>query len=163
MKYSIFHTSRAGSTLLACYLSRSLPTLTEPKWSHDIIEKDTIEDKLKLVKDNHKDGMLVKYSSLCCDIAPHIEGKKVFIFRNILDHLIKVEGDKEEGHLYLKRLGNILECTNTMWIPYNNFIEQKQKTVERVCNFFEIEYKPVEIGFHVKNQGFNHRDEPIEI
>lgn len=164
MKYSIFHTSHCGSTLLACMLSNSVDTITEPKWSHDIRELPDMNDKIKVVNQNHKDNLLVKYSSLCTDIAPNLEGKKVFLFRNILDHLIKLQKGKEEAKFWLHRWHNLLDSSDVLFISFEHFMNDKHKACEQICNHFEIKYNQVKnIDFHVKQAGYNHNDTPIKI
>lgn len=165
MKYSIFHTSHCGSTLLACMLSNSIDTITEPKWSHDIRELSDMNDKIKVVNENHKDNLLVKYSSLCTDIAPNVEGKKVFLFRNILDHLSYLKADKQEAKFWLYRWNNLLESKDVIFLSYDQFMYDKEKACEEACKHFGIEYKPLnkKIDFHVKEKGYNHNDTPIKI
>jgi len=163
--YSIFHTSHCGSTLLACLLSKSIPTLTEPSWSHDIRFVESIEDKLKLVEANHKQNILVKYSSLVCDIAPHIEGKKVFLYRDYQDHINKLQPiDKEQESLFwCFRFANLIKAKDVLFIESNYFLNNQQQVVKEVCDWFDIEYIPIEINFHVKQTGYNHKNEPIKI
>ena len=164
MKYSIFHTSHCGSTLLACMLSNSIDTVTEPRWSHDIRQLPDMNDKMKVVNENHKDNLLVKYSSLCTDIAPNIEGKKIFLFRNILDHLIKLQKGKEEAKFWLHRWNNLLNSSDVLFMSFEHFMNDKHKACEQICNHFGIEYKPTkEIDFHVKDKGYNHNNEPIRL
>jgi len=164
MKYSIFHTSHCGSTLLACMLSSSVDTITEPKWSHDIVSTNDMTKKIQLIKDNHKDHLLVKYSSLCTEVAPNIDGKKVFLFRNILDHLNKLQGNIQEAKFWLYRWNNLLESSDVLCISFEQFMEDKHKACKEICKHFEIEYKPVkDIDFHVKQAGYNHNDNPIRI
>lgn len=166
--YSIFHTSHCGSTLLACLLSKSVPTLTEPSWSHDIRFVDSLEDKVKLVEANHKQNILVKYPSLVCDIAPHITGKKVFLYKNFEDHLCKMRAvhqglDEEHAMFWCFRFANLIKAKDVLFIECNYFLNNQQQVAKEVCNWFGIDYVPVEIDFHVKDAGYNHRDEPIEI
>ena len=81
MKYSIFHTSQCGSTLLATLLKEKKITYSEPPWSCRI-------DMLNIL--SAEDETIVKYpsfASLVCRILP---GKKVFIFRGLNDHLEKI-------------------------------------------------------------------------
>jgi len=145
-------------------LSRSIDTVTEPKWSHDIRHTDDLETKLKLVQENHKENLLVKYSSLCTEVAPHILGKKVFLFRDIIDHLQKIKGSKDEAKFWLYRWNNLLESSDVFFLQANQFFTDKHKACEDVCNHFNIEYKPVqEIDFHVKQAGYNHNETPIRL
>jgi hypothetical protein len=142
-----------------------VPTLTEPSWSHSIRFIDNIDDKLKLVKENHKDNILVKYSSLVCDIAPHIKGKKVFLYRDYQDHINKLHPlDKEQESLFwCFRFANLIKSKDVLFIECNYFLNNQQQVAKEVCNWFDIEYIPIEIDFHVKGAGFNHRDQPIKI
>jgi hypothetical protein len=166
--YSIFHTSHCGSTLLACLLSKSVATLTEPKWSHDIRFVEGLEDKVKLVKNNHKENTLVKYPSLVCEIAPFIDGKKVFLYKNFEDHLCKMravhgKSDKDHAMFWCFRFANLIKAKDVLFIECNYFLNNQQQVAKEVCNWFGIDYVPVEINFHVKQAGYNHRDEPIKI
>ena len=170
MKYSIFHTSHCGSTLLACMLSNSIDTVTEPKWTHDIRKESSIDNKMKLVTDNHKDNLLVKYPSLVTEVAPNVEGKKVFLFRNIIDHLQYLEknteepGDINEAKFWLFRWQNLLESKDVLFMQHEQFINNKEQACKEICKHFDIEYKPAKtIDFHVKEAGYNHNDEPIRL
>ena len=145
-------------------LSSSVDTVTEPKWSHEIRFTNDMAKKIQLIKDNHKDNLLVKYSSLCTEIAPNIDGKKVFLFRNILDHLNKLQGDTQEAKFWLYRWTNLLDSSDVLFMSFEQFMEDKHKACELACNHFEIEYKPVkDIDFHVKQAGYNHNDTPIRL
>lgn len=145
-------------------LSSSVDTITEPKWSHEIRFTNNMAKKIQLIKENHKDNLLVKYSSLCTEVAPNIDGKKVFLFRNILDHLNKLQGNTQEAKFWLYRWNNLLESSDVLFMSFEQFMEDKHKACEDVCNHFNIEYKPVqEIDFHVKHVGYNHNDNPIKI
>ena len=163
--FSIFHTSYCGSTLLACLLSKSAPTLTEPDWSHEIRFVENMQDKLNLVNNNYQNNTIVKYSSLVCEIAPNISGKKVFLYRNFQDHLNKLNplNPKEEALFWCKRFAHLSMADNVLFLETNYFLNNQQKAAQEVCNYFEIEYKPVYINFHVKEAGYNHRNEPIII
>lgn len=166
--YSIFHTSHCGSTLLSCLLSKSIPTLTEPKWSHEIKVIDNIKNKLKLVKNNHKQNILVKYPSFVCEIAPFVDGKKVFLYKNFEDHLCKMravhEGnDKDHAMFWCFRFANLIKSKDVLFLESNYFLSNQQEAAKKVCDWFGIDYVPVEIDFHVKQAGYNHKDEPIEI
>jgi hypothetical protein len=169
--YSIFHTSFCGSTLLACHLSKSIPTLTEPSWSHKAREIGDLWEKVDFVKNNHPKNTLVKYSSLMCDVIPHIEGKKVFLYNNFEDHLRKLStviSAKDlnmhyEGMEWAKRFTWATIANDVMYVQSKFLLEDTHDACQEICNHFEIEYKPVEIDFHVKKAGYNHRDEPIKI
>lgn len=98
MNYSIFHTSHCGSTLLATLLSQSLPTVTEPHWSHQIRDHKSKEDIQKHIESNLVDGQLTKYSSAYVHVAPLVSGKKVFLYRKLNHHLQKMASNSEYLH-----------------------------------------------------------------
>ena len=79
MKYSIFHTSHCGSTLLASLLSQVVTTYTEPEWTHSAV-KDCLT---KLPTHLHADETLVKYPSIFCPHILKVPGKKVFLFPGV--------------------------------------------------------------------------------
>lgn len=163
--YSIFHTSHCGSTLLACLLSKSVPTVTEPKWSHEIRMTDSLETKVALHSSNHTDGLLVKYSSLVCEIAPHVKGKKVFLYRNFQDHIEKLNpvDTQAEAMLWCFRFSNLAKANDVMYIESHYFLNNQQEVAKAVCEWFGVTYTPVEIDYHVKQAGLNHRDTPIQL
>lgn len=88
-KFSIFHTSHCGSTLLASLVSKSIDTYTEPKWSHSIWKEKTDSDTEKYILENHPDNTLVKYSSVYCYASPHLPDRKVFLYRKLKHHMQK--------------------------------------------------------------------------
>lgn len=161
MKYSIFHTSRCGSTLLACLLSKSIPTLAEPSWSCNPIE-DIYPNK------NHTDGHLVKYPSKAYQIIPHINSKIVFLYRNFDDHLKKLESVKEinrqeEAFLWSSRFFYATQASDIIFVESNYFLNNQKETCQLICDYFGIKYNPIEINFHVKDAGFNGKDDLIQI
>ena len=107
MNYSIFHTSHCGSTLLAALLSQSLPTITEPRWSHQIKNHKSKEDIKKHIESNLIDGQLTKYSSAYTHVAPLVSGKKVFVYRKLNHHLQKMVSNPEYLH---NNLNYIEDC-----------------------------------------------------
>ena len=169
MKYSIFHTSHCGSTLLACLLSKSIPTLTEPDWVHKALDIHNIEEKAKSINNHHKDNTLVKYSSLICDVMPDVSGKKVFLYNNFEDHLRKLAEKpnfniQKEAIFWSQRFLMATVSQDVLYIQANYFLNNKEEALNRVCDHFGIEYKPTkDIDFHVKAAGFNHRNKPIKL
>lgn len=172
MKYYIFHTSNCGSTLLACMLSKSIPTLTEPKWSHELREKNDIFDQLNSIQKNHNDNTLVKYSSLICEIMPNVDGKKVFLYNNFEDHLKKLQSITPPDHFnmrleaveWTKRFTWACISNDVLYMQSNYFLNNRHDACKLVCDHFGIDYVPTkEIDFHVKDAGYNHQDFPIEI
>lgn len=89
-QYSIFHTSHCGSTLLASMLSKSIPTITEPSWSHRIHKQPGKTNTINFLSSNLVDNTLVKYSSMYCYVAPLVDGKKIYLYRTLQSHLEKM-------------------------------------------------------------------------
>jgi len=161
MKYSIFHTSRCGSTLLACLLSKSIPTLAEPSWSCQPINKINFDS-------NHLDEHLVKYPSKAYQLIPNINSKIIFLYRNFDDHLNKLESVKEvnrqeEAFLWSSRFFYATQASDIIFIESNYFLNNQKETCQLICDYFGIEYKPIEIDFHVKDAGFLGKDNIIQI
>ena len=169
MKYSIFHTSHCGSTLLACLLSKSMPTLTEPDWVHKALHIHNIEEKIKFINNRHKENTLVKYTSLICDVMPEVKGKKVFLYRNFEDHLRKLAEKpnfniQKEAIFWSQRFLMATASQDVLYLQTDYFLNNKEEAVKLVCDHFGIEYKPTKnIDFHVKEAGFNHRNKPIKL
>ena len=166
--YSIFHTSFCGSTLLACLLSKSVPTITEPSWAHEIVLGSDLEKKLKIVDEKHYQGLLVKYQSRAYEIIPQFPGKSIFLYRNLKDHINKLKSVREidehyEIELYAARMYYASKSNNILYIETDELLNNRDMTVKTVCDYFEIEHKPVFIDFHVKSAGFNTNDNPINI
>ena len=101
MKYSIFHTSNCGSTLLATLLRNSVKTYSEPTWIDKIyLQKpdeflkkynyDKWDDTVKRKKLSHEDNTLVKYPSYASFLSNVVSGKKIFLYRNLRDHMEKI-------------------------------------------------------------------------
>jgi hypothetical protein len=172
--HSIFHTSHCGSTLLACMLSNSIPTITEPSWSHEARNINDLWEKVDFVKQHHPKNTVVKYSSLICDVAPHIEGKKVFLYRNFEDHvkkLVDVNKDNQyfniayEGMFWAQRFLWLSLSNDVLYVQTDYFLKNRHEATELVCNHLGIKYIPVDLpeDFNAKEKGFNHNDHPIKI
>lgn len=169
--FSIFHTSSCGSTLLTCLLSKSIKSYSEPDWISEIFTYgEDLNKKLDRIKDCHKSNTLVKYSSMVCEVAPHIEGKKIFLYRNLDDHIKKrqecgciVGSVSYEAKLWHKRFGYILDSSDVLFIEANYFFNNQQEVAKKACDHFGIEYIPIEIDFHVKKAGYHHTNTPINI
>lgn len=188
MKYSIFHTSHCGSTLLASLLSKSIPTLTEPSWSHELKNK---ENPIEHIEKNHLDGQLIKYSSVYCYLMPQTEGKKVFLYRPLISHLNKLKNSQEitfhlnvmtpnfhhktkswdmgatettiQTLLWMDRCFWTIDSKDVLLVNAQDLFDDPQKVARKVCRFFEIEYVPVEINYQVKLANLNHSNEPINV
>jgi hypothetical protein len=176
MKYFLFHTSLCGSTLLACHLSKSIPTLSEPDWGREALEIDDLWEKVDFVKKHHPNNHLVKYTSYLVDVMPHIKEenqKKVFLYRDFEDHhkklmeknnhLLEYGDEMYELLKWSQRFSWAIISNNTLYVNSKAFLEDPKKYAELICNSFEIEYKPVDIDFHVKRAGYLHSNTPIKI
>ena len=114
MKYSIFHTSNCGSTLLATLLRNSIETYSEPTWIDKIYLQKTDEflreynyekwdDIVKRKKLFHKDNTLVKYPSYASFLSNVILGKKIFLYRDLRDHMEKITS-QDKGNTLFRRI-----------------------------------------------------------
>jgi len=190
-KFSIFHTSLCGSTLLATMLSKSITTYSEPSWSHEITLKHKFKDAENFILDNHLDNTLVKYSSVYCYASSLLPYKKVFLYRKLKHHLqksleynnstVKFNLDvmmsrlhtnskktpllgsplQISARLWVDRLMWMKEASDVLWIDCDNFFDNTKDTAENVCNHFSIRYNVLDVPFHTKKSGFNHTDSPI--
>jgi hypothetical protein len=188
MKYSIFHTSHCGSTLLSSLLSKSIPTLTEPSWSHKLKDK---QDSISYINENHLSGQLVKYSSVYCYLMPQVEGKKVFLYRPLVSHIKKLKNSLDtpfhlsamipnlhnktkswdmgttettiQTLLWMDRCFWAIDSKDVLLVNADELFDDQQKVAKKVCRFFEIEYTPIEINYQVKLANLNHSNEPINI
>ena len=170
MKYSIFHTSHSGSTLLSCLLSKSIPTLTEPDWQNKAISIDDPNKKIKFINGRHKEGTLVKYTSRICEIMPSINGKKIFLYRNFEDHLRKLSEKnnfyvKEEAMRWAYMFFHAASANDVLYMQTDYFLKNRQEAVKLVCIHFGIEYIPVDLpdDFDAKKNGYNHTNKPIKL
>jgi hypothetical protein len=153
MNYHIFHTSHCASTLLAALLSESLPVLTEPDWSHKIHEHNNIDEVYRQLKD----GELIKYSSVYCYLAPHIQDKKVFLYRKLGAHLEKMStrieylidnlehANKIMGHnrhpriTYFNQIDYIMNHA-VLWVERYFWMKECNRTAWVETNYF-LQYK----------------------
>ena len=114
MKYSIFHTSNCGSTLLATLLRNSIETYSEPTWidkiylqkTDDFLKEynyDKWDDIVKIKKVSHKDNTLVKYPSYASFLSNVVSGKKIFLYRDLRDHMEKITS-QDKGNTLFRRI-----------------------------------------------------------
>lgn len=199
MKRSIFHTSFCGSSLMACMISKSLETYSEPDWLYNL-EYLELEDTKHYCNKFYKDNSIIKYPSFYTYLSALVKDKQVFLYRNLRKHLSKMEEasavfDCLRGHnvtirclhpslekinkaniLSLKKAKDVIIFNwlniflymktnkDVLFIECDSFLDSKQKTMQRVADHFEIDYKPVEINFDVKACGFhNHSNDPINL
>jgi len=184
LKYSIFHTSHCGSTLLATLLKDSLDTYCEPHWT-------AYQDcRYFMMAKNHTLVKYPSYSSMACRILP---GKKIFIYRRLKDHLQKITSSKkliekniDEYFPFCKNKRNLfpdltfdndLKKIAFVWIHRyldayysqdvlkinaNDLFLNPKKTVNKVTNFFGVErVKNFDhLNFYVKKD-FNSKNEKL--
>ena len=158
MKCSIFHTSHCGSTLLVKLLSPKIESYSEPNWTHEPIQNNSFmlhSDTL------HKERTLVKYPSGVCPMVSQVSGKKVFLYRNLKEHLFKFRsvGDyqfsyyldfflkqrhpaiadmpidsKLQKHLFLwaNRVLWVQEEKEVLWIKSRDFFAHKEEELKKI-------------------------------
>ena len=186
MRYSIFHTSQCGSTLLATLLKEKRRTYSEPPWACRVDMKNIF---------SAEDETIVKYpsfSSLACRV---FRGKKIFIFRRLQDHLEKIisKPSAMKNHLsfhypFFKNIRNLfpkLDADNDLkklafvwshiyldafysqeviFIDANDFFLEPIVTLQRITDFFD--FSPVEdlepLEFYVKND-FNYKNNNLSV
>jgi len=190
VKYSIFHTSHCGSTLLSALLSKSIEVYTEPNWAHELY---TQENKLNFVDIHHKENTLVKHSSVMCSLLPKVSGKKIFIYNKLYHHLIK-HGNNQKGlefhravmlndlhdkskrqaypegqivaekaYLWADRMFHAFDAQDTIFIDCEDLFKNETYVLEKICAFLNIEYIPTHLDFHVKIAGLLHRDDSVDV
>ena len=161
---ALFHTSFCGSTLLASILSEVSPVLTEPSWTHDTIT----EKSCKIDFSKQKTKEIIKYPSALCHGIPYYNGKVVFIYRSLVEHILylkyirktivnyeyydyfqltkhpKLVGEKFETpveksiFLWLNRIMWSLEKSDVFYIHSEYFFKNKEKSTKEVCDFFDL-------------------------
>jgi hypothetical protein len=169
LKYYIFHTLDSKALKLACLLSKSIPTLTEPSWSIEALEIQDLWERVDFVSKNHTEDILVKYPAETCNVMPHVEGKKVFIYQDFKEHIniqMQVSPENHSTHHALKWAQRFTWATITkdiLFINTKDFLKNEKKVLKQICKFFGVKYKPVEIMFNLKKAGYNNQDTPIKI
>lgn len=95
----IYHTSHCGSTLLAALLSTvNQETYAEPSYLHDVIKQR--QHSLNLKEIEHL-PVIVKIPSGLCHTAAQNCAKKVFLYRPLGEHLVKVYNSNILNETYL--------------------------------------------------------------
>lgn len=82
----IYHTSHCGSTLLISILKESSSVYSEPFWTHQVIKHNS--NFFQFI-DNYDDD-IIKLPSGLCHFAHQINGKKIFLYRKLKQHLFKI-------------------------------------------------------------------------
>ncbi len=186
--HQIYHTSHCGSTLMSTLLRFSSEVYSEPPWLHSILtEEDSKKEFYKIL--NERSDCIIKFPSIYCSFSNFYRGKKVFLYRNLTHHLIKIlslekkriekivsqvdfygnkclhplvkehslESDiKKITAMWMSRILYLMEVEDVLWIKSNDFFTNKRKTLDSVCEHFNIpkvedfsisEYYVKEIGF----------------
>jgi len=161
----IYHTSHCGSTLLVSLLKDVIETYSEPFWSHQVIRHNiNFFDNIQ----QYQNG-IIKLPSGLCHFACQTEGKKIFLYRQLKQHLYKIlfkkriyyvdyyysyfrrnihsslrtiefdTIDKMNIFLWANRIMWISECPDISWINANEFLSNKKQTLDFVCDYFEVE------------------------
>jgi len=182
----IYHTSHCGSTLLISLLKENIKAYSEPRWTHQVIAG---KDNFFASINQYNDG-IIKLPSGLCHFSSKIKGKKIFLYRKLKQHLFKILSnyrteyidyyysyfsnnihpslkgikfdtiEKQNIFLWVNRIMWIFECENITWIESNQFLLNKQKTLDFICNYLEIDpINNIQIStIHVKSIGMNHND-----
>ena len=96
--YQIYHTSHCGSTLLTSMLSSAIPSYSEPSWCHQLIRGEDISFCQQIEK---YENSLIKLPSGLCHFAHEMEDKKIFLYRNLKNHLFKLLTVDQNKNNYL--------------------------------------------------------------
>lgn len=103
MRYSIFHTSHCGSTLLITLLKNHKKTYAEPPWSGQVDMRDIF---------SAEDNTIVKYPSGASVASRLLPGKKVFLYRRLRDHLEKISSNHLSMQKHLRRYDRLKGVRN---------------------------------------------------
>lgn len=184
----IYHTSHSGSTLLISLLKESTKAYSEPNWTHQIIKNNF--DSIFFESMSQYDSGTIKLPSGLCHFAYRTSGKKIFLYRQLKQHLFKIlferrveyidyyysyfrknihpslkniefdSIDKMNIFLWANRIMWILECQDILWINTNSFLENKKKSLDYICDHFQIS-KINDLSLssvHAKSIGMNHQE-----
>ena len=127
----IYHTSHCGSTLLATLLSEVIPSYSEPSWCHKIIAGENIDFNEEIQK--YKNS-IIKVPSGLCHYAHQIEDKKIFLYRNLKNHLFKLLTLDEDRHDYLNYYYEYFQKNIHPKLKKVNFDNDGKKHVFLWCN-----------------------------
>ena len=98
--YQIHHTSHCGSTLLVSMLSNSISCYSEPSWCHKFFAGEELDffEELK----NYQNS-LIKLPSGLCHFAYQTDDKKIFLYRNLKNHLFKILRMNDDSEYHITR------------------------------------------------------------
>jgi hypothetical protein len=186
MKF-IFHTSFCGSTYLAVLLSKSITTFCEPECSYDLNGINELGKQgkflLKLPSSrcffayNLLDKKIFLYRKLKNQLQKFKKNSKLsseqqqsnyFKMKNNLHNKTKIFnfGNNyllNNAYLWADRFNWLLDSTNVMYIETNDLLININKKIQLICEFFELEYVPVDVNFNVKEHNLNNKNESINI
>lgn len=161
----IYHTSHCGSTLLVTLLKSSIDCYSEPPWTHNVFREE-INFQEELGK--YKNSVIKLPSGWCC-LSTKIEGKKIFLYRKLRQHLFKILKQQKSDYvqyydsffiknihptlkdidfnsfqeknvfLWANRIMWMRDANDVKWIESNHFFKNKKKVINEVCDFFDIE------------------------
>lgn len=86
----IYHTSHCGSTLLISLLKEVTEAYSEPFWTHQVINHN-IDFFEYIIQYNTG---TIKLPSPLCHFASQSNGKKIFLYRQLKQHLFKILPDR---------------------------------------------------------------------
>jgi len=184
---TIFHTSFCASTYLASLLSKSITTFCEPDCSHNlksIFNLDKQGDFLIKFPSrycffaaelNYKKIFL--YRKLKNQLQKFKKNKDFFdqelkynydVMKKNLHKKNKIfkYGDNfllNSAFLWADRFHWILNSNNVFYLETNDFLKNIKEKLNLICRFYEIEFKPIDVDFHVKKYNLNINNESINI
>ena len=155
----IYHTSHCGSTLMATLLANSTTVYCEPTWSSSLLDgklnldnvtikfgsgwcpfsnklpgkKVFLYRKLKhhlfKIKSSHYIDSIIstKYEHHLTYCHPTL---KEFQFQTNLEKI---------AFMWLNNVQWISDVDDVLWIEANSFFENKQKTMDKVCDYFNLD------------------------
>ena len=123
MTNQIYHTSHCGSTLLAYMLSNNCFVYNEPEWV--VMMTSGGQDKMFM----YDESQVIKFTSYHTNLAKRFEGKKVFIYRNLEDHL---EWLSRNNHNYL--------IEEKQW-PVDYLLKNSHKSVKHLIEKCDTDLK----------------------
>jgi hypothetical protein len=81
-------------------LSSAIPSYSEPSWCHQIIQGEDISFYQQIQK---YDNSVIKLPSALCHFAHEVDDKKIFLYRNLKNHLFKLLTLDQNRNDYLNR------------------------------------------------------------
>lgn len=161
---SIFHTSHCGSTLLISLLSSVCKSYSEPLWTHNLVRSGEHSLKLEYVD---RDA-IIKYPSGLCHLSHQLPGKKIFLYRPLGEHIVKIDeglqrwyidyyyeymrtychpslseinpvSDLEKNaFMWLNRYYWVSSSSDFLHINAKKLFEDKVGTLGKVCKYLEL-------------------------